>query len=145
MVHLWQMAFTQRIMSFVVWTLLKISLGWNIIRLPVGTGAFTLSSHLQTWSLLPGNQDRFSWKLLSLSHQWCHQGVSQKTSLQRISRGKLKRFMPLSRSYSYTAPVVPTLLSECLVPNLSRDINSLASIRQPAQKALCGKRNVCNV
>lgn len=131
MVHPWQMVLSQRIMSFVVWTLLQITLGWNIIRLPASTGAFTLSSHLQTWRLVLGTQDRFSQKLLSLSSsKCCHQGASQKISLWRISWSKLRRFMPISCSYNHAAPAAPTLLPGSLlslVPNLPRDANSPTS------------------
>lgn len=144
MAHPWQMVLSQRIMSFLVRTVLQITLGWNIIRLPASTGAFTLSSHLQTWRLELGTQDRFSWKLLSLSSsKWCHQGVSQKTSLQRISWSKIRRFMPISCSYSHTSPVAPTLLQGrllSLVPNLPRGTNSPTSFGRLCRKSTWEKK-----
>lgn len=102
-----------------------------------------LCPHLQTWRSLPGTQERFCWKLLFLSSsKRCHQGASQKTSLQRTSRSKPKRFMPLSRSYSYTAAAaMPTLLSGrwlSLVPNLSMDANSPTSLGSLLRKSYAG-------
>lgn len=145
MVHPWQMVLPQTIMSFVVWALLQITLGWNPIRLPASTGASTLSSHLQTWRLVPGTQERFNWKLLSLNpSKWCHQGAWQKTSLQRISWSEHRRFVPIPHSYNHPSPAAPMLLPGLsLVPNLPRDANSAPSFG--CAESSRGEKNVHNV